>query len=132
MEAGNECLVLITLDADLRGRREVGSKRRQTSGKPAGVKLAEDVKVERCCVEATIRTRRSPGYREFIRSTYEDAHAQITRPPVTGRYGKKACIIGRLVPNVHVFEADVLTPIELADGFTLWGVHASRRTQATF
>jgi DNA repair protein SbcD/Mre11 len=108
--------------------REAARKRRRTLREALlGVmKLAEEAKADAvlCGGDLYEHDRFSPDTAEFIRSTFEAAHPLpiYVAPGNHDWYGT-----GSLYrqtdwsSNVYVFEAAGLSPIELADGLTLWG-----------
>jgi len=108
--------------------REAARKRRRSlrEALSAMMQLTLETKADAvlCGGDLYEHDRFSPDTAEFVRSTFEHVHPLpiYVAPGNHDWYGAKS-LYHRTdwSPNVHVFAEDVLRPVELADGLTLWG-----------
>ncbi|GAA3680978.1 DNA repair exonuclease SbcCD nuclease subunit [Lentzea atacamensis] len=103
-----------------------GPARRQALRDTLGriVELAEESHVDAvlCAGDLYEHERCSPSTASFLRSSFDCSMPVFLAPGNDDWYGPQS--VYQQVdwsPNVHVFSSDDLTPVELADGVTLWG-----------
>ncbi len=89
------------------------------------VRLAEVERVDAICCAGDLyeHERFTPDTTAFLRDTFASTELPVHLAPGNHDWYGPASAYARAgwSPNVHVFTDDRLTPVELADGLTLWG-----------
>ncbi|SER30761.1 DNA repair exonuclease SbcCD nuclease subunit [Lentzea xinjiangensis] len=95
---------------------------RDALGRIVDLAQESDADAVLCAGDLYEQDRCSPATAAFLRSAFDCSLPVFLAPGNDDRYGPQS--VYRQVdwtPNVHVFSAEALTPVELTDGVTLWG-----------
>ncbi|SDP97300.1 metallophosphoesterase family protein [Lentzea jiangxiensis] len=88
------------------------------------VDLAQESEVDAvlCAGDLYEQDRCAPSTASFLRSVFDCPVPVFLAPGDDDRYGPRS-VYQQVdwTPNVHVFSSEELSPVELADGVTLWG-----------
>lgn len=107
--------------------RDLARTRRQalrdTLLRITGLAVSEKVDALLCAGDLYEHERFSPDTAQFLRNTFAEVELPVYLAPGNHDWYGQDSLYQRMdwTPNVHVFTEDTLTPVELADGITLWG-----------
>jgi DNA repair exonuclease SbcCD nuclease subunit len=95
---------------------------RDTLGRIVDLAQESDVDAVLCAGDLYEHDRCSPSTASFLRFAFDCSVPVFLAPGNDDWYGTQS-VYQQVdwTPNVHVFSAGTLTPVELADGVTLWG-----------
>lgn len=95
---------------------------RDTLGRIVDLAHDKDVDAVLCGGDLYEHDRRSPSTASFLQSTFDCSLPVYLAPGNDDWYGAES-VYQQVdwTPNVHVFSSGNLTPVDLADGVTLWG-----------
>ena len=99
------------------------------------LKLADEVDADAilCAGDLYEQERFTPDTREFIRGVFCRTDRMIVIAPGNHDWLGPNSLYTQAAwsSNVHIFDHDSLTPLELDDGLTLWGAAFTRPTRTT-